>query len=695
MKYLSRITLSAIAALLLTLALSAGSAVAQDEEPVNNPYGAHLVDVQYNKWIDEQLDWIRHLVGPRGYVKFCLFQIDKNTQGVTDARKQLVEEIYKRDLIPIVRLGGVWQPGGWLKPEADAPGDYTSISEAIKRVVDDLPRHDDYPLYVEIYNEPNLSVEWTGEPNLEEYGHFFVDAAAAIRSIGDDRIQIMNGAFALSAEATEEMFEAVPESVHAFDVWATHPYPQNRPPEVNLENGITTSEGLCIDAYKLERDVVRKYRGEDVPIMITETGYDLGNGVFSEHPIITDELRADYITRAFRDYWVKDPQLLAVTPFLFMEKGWERFNWVEQGSSSKPDGLPERPYLQYNYVSMLAKPTEETGAINGRVYDDMAQVGIEDATILCSRIGEDEWTETHTDSRGLYFLPKMEPGAYTVQFYARNYTPLHHPNVIVTAGENLVLDEALHAHTRGVLEGTVTDGASGDPLEGATVSFTPGEGSVTTGADGKFQLDDLAPVRGMLMATMDGYTAHRERNVLPAGQVYKQFDLKIAPSDLQGATNLVFNTSFEQGLGEKTINNIALRWELLLGGEFEVTDEHARTGKASQAIMAMGGNSAARQITHYGTAVGGATYSTSVWIKTEDLDGKAWLDLSFTDNSGGALETHASETKVSGDADWTKAEVTATCPENDFPMRVSVQLHIDADKGTAYYDDAVLEIVEE
>ena len=100
------------------------------------------------------LDRVREIMGEGAYVKQLFYPITTATNGPASCWITFVNGCYDRNLIPIVRLAGPYGGAFWLKPTADAPGDYTSIAQAFARVVSGLPRRDGRTLYVEIWNEP-------------------------------------------------------------------------------------------------------------------------------------------------------------------------------------------------------------------------------------------------------------------------------------------------------------------------------------------------------------------------------------------------------------------------------------------------------------------------------------------------------------------------------------------------------------
>lgn len=460
-----------------------------------------------------------------------------------------------------------------------------------------------------MWNEPNLGLEWSGRPDLEEYGRFLVEVSRAIRSIGDSRIRILNGAFGLSAESAEEMFTKVPESLHAFDVWASHPYPHNHPPAYNIHDGTADKADFTIDAYLLELAVLKRFGRQPVPVMITETGYDLGNDLFTSsegYPIIDEYVRAEYIMRAFRDYWPTYPEVVAVLPFIFCEAGWERFNWVSTDSRTGEDGLPTSPHLQYTYVRNLAKPTDKTGAISG----------------------------------------------------------------------------------------CVSESTLGVRIPGASVTLSPGGAKATCGPDGGYTFSGLVPVRYSVSATADGYTRHDVAGVAVTVADVTRCNLRIAPGADMGGANMLGNWSMELGSGQGDMAGVALRWETFSKGiRARVSDEPARTGYLSQAISARGRHDVIRQTATYNSITPGKTYRLEVWaacrnLLTSDGQAGAWVDFDFTDNGGAVIGHVPTELRISGGKAWTAFRLAGEAPAGS--KRLSVNLHVDASSGTAYFDDAYL-----
>ncbi len=681
-------TRNTIIALAIAAAL-APSCAAQPPGTPNNPYGTHLIIDDLGERGRANLSWTRQLVGRHGYVKSFFFGITEQTKGSPQNWRDFVSECYRLEMIPVIRLGGVMRDGSWQEPYKDTDGSYRTMANVFRKVVSDLPRSDVYPLYVEIWNEPNLDIEWSGKSDLAEYAQFFVEVSRAIRSLGDSRIKILNGAFALSAEATEQCIKAHPDFINAFDVWASHPYPQNHPPEYNVHAGNAKYEDFTIDGYLLETRVLEKYGRKNVKVMITETGYPLGNGLYESEgfPPIAEYNRADYMMRAFRDYYPKWPEVLAVFPFLFSDPGWAAFNWVPVDSGTDEKGWPTKPTPMYTAVANLAKPTDSTGAISGTVTDRAFGTRLAGAEVSCPEAGG----TVRTDEMGNFQFPKLKPGDYSVTVVADGFARAS-VTAQVRAGVNSVADFNLAASKKGTITGMVVDGMTGQPLEGVTVALKPGSATCVSDARGEFAAEDLPPIAFSLSAGKKGYTTHilSDVRVPPGESVQKR--LRIAVDRAPAKPNMAGNPSFEQVADEKARPWAALRWEPLSGGAVEVTDEMARTGNRSLKISVRAEPASHRQITHYGTMEPGKTYTGSVWISTEALQaaagGGAWMTMAFTNNAGAFLKEIPMPSRVRGSSEWQYFEVTGVAPEG--AQRLSLNFWADGDSGAAYFDDGFL-----
>ncbi len=317
-----------------------------------NTFIQERCNIGYATW---QLDHARNLMGYAAFVKQLFYGITIATSGPDPCWVDFVNAAYDRGLKPVLRLQGEHGGSYWYKPQPNWPGNYTDIAQAFARVVAQLPRREGHKLYIQIWNEPNLNLEWGNAANATEYGQFLEQTAGAIRTMtgGDSRIVILNGPLAPGGNIApttfmQTMFNNVPNSRWAFDIWAAHAYPGNYPPELNIHRGAAVVSSVTIDSYVPEVKVLASYGRPTVPIFLSETGYALYNQYDKRYPAINETNRADYISRAFQNYWRGWPELMGVAPYELSDpsSAWSAWNWVEEDNYR---------HAQYNSVQALDK----------------------------------------------------------------------------------------------------------------------------------------------------------------------------------------------------------------------------------------------------------------------------------------------------------------------------------------------------
>jgi uncharacterized repeat protein (TIGR01451 family) len=333
-----------------------------------NVHGIHtfVQDFCDYDFVELHLDQALELVGSGGYVTQMFYSIDSQTPGPDPCAVHFVNCAYDRNLIPILRLQGIFDDGTWRKPDPGPKGDYEEVAAAFARYVSGLPRRHGLPLYISIWNEPDVPREWGDDPNAEEYARFFVATARAIRSLGDDRIKILNGAVTQFVEGLEFIAQTmqVPGFAESFDAWACHCYPYNHPPSYNIHDGTAFYLEVTIDCYLRQLEVLEQFGRGDVRFFIKETGYDLGEEGYSGEGFdpIDEESRARFMASAFSDYWTQWPEVSAVTPF-YLGDAWSGDEWLpwEWIDYFNPELAPAfsieyRRHAVFDAVAALPKP---------------------------------------------------------------------------------------------------------------------------------------------------------------------------------------------------------------------------------------------------------------------------------------------------------------------------------------------------
>jgi len=320
----------------------------------HHPYGIHtMMHGCLNPTL--HLEAAKTLVGNGGYVTQLFYGLDATTTGPDQCAINFVTEAYARGLIPIIRLEGHFVDGIWQAPDPGPDGDYSEVAAGFARYVAGLPRRDANPLYIQVWNEPDLWIEWSNAPNAGQYARFFVAVSNAIRQLGDGRIRIINAGLTPGNPTFIDQMLRVPGFKDSFDAWSSHCYPYNHPAWYNTHNGTARYGTYAIDCYLEELAVLKKYGRTDVKVMITEAGYELGSNVFGFEGFasINETNRAEYIGQAFNDYWRNWPEVIAVTPFQLSDTSghWWKFDWIYPTP-------PFDPHPQYSTVSAQNKPDE-------------------------------------------------------------------------------------------------------------------------------------------------------------------------------------------------------------------------------------------------------------------------------------------------------------------------------------------------
>jgi uncharacterized repeat protein (TIGR01451 family) len=334
----------------------------------HTPRGIHTAvqDLCLPEFIDVQLDQALALVGSGGYVTQLFYRITEQTTAPDACAVYFVNAAYDRNLVPILRLQGTLNPAGyWDKPAPGPRADYGPVATGFARYVAGLPRRDTHPLYIAVWNEPDLWIEWSNAPNATEYARFFVAVSGALRGLADSRIRILNGAMTPANTGFIRQMLAVPGFVGAFDAWASHCYPYNHPAWYNIHSGTARYGNATIDCYLLEHDAIEHYGGRsDFKFVLAETGHGLGDDVydFEGYPAINEANRAAYVKDAVSRYWPAWPEVIAATPFLLGDpwNGWERFDWLDYDVHLSPPHFAFVPHPQYTAVAALSKPIGAT-----------------------------------------------------------------------------------------------------------------------------------------------------------------------------------------------------------------------------------------------------------------------------------------------------------------------------------------------
>lgn len=477
----------------LCLLLAASSVLHAASERIN-PYG--IMTMLNSATIDtdaasRHLQQARELVGEWGWVR----QFFHLTEEEADKAVEFLLLCRAKHLVPIVCLVDFE-----VDREPDENGTFRRQAAEVAGWLGLIYDQGHSIPYIEVGNEPNL--HWGGPwPDPMEYARLLVEVSRAIKSV-DPNIKVMNAALAPS-DGTDEaddgvvgslgdrninnltfidlMFSCVPEVGEAIDIWASHPYSGGHPPEWR-------GDRYSVAGYEWELAEIARF-GYSYPVVITEAGYSL------DQEGMTEDLRAEYMVRAFRDVWAADPRVLAACPFELGDLvwgGWEGFNWVRLDGTKTP---------QYEAVAALAKPegSDPWGTPSGPC-SISGRVGVRPAEpeLPAPAGGIIVWAQpgdyaAETDRDGRFLLRDLPAGTYTLRLRKDGYAPGPPPAVEVD-GHAWV---RLEAKYYGLLPGGDFD----DPARNAFTVEPEGAGALLPAPLGR------RSTGGLLLVCADGAAA--------------------------------------------------------------------------------------------------------------------------------------------------------------------------------------------
>lgn len=298
----------------------------------NNKIGIHILFVTE---LDQAAKLVNSNGGDWGYVTIPIQITDRDKpkwQRFMAQSKQL-------HVIPILRLSTEPDPTNthvWRVPNR---ADIVSFAQFLHSLQWPTKNR-----YVIVFNEVNRGDEWGGSVNPKEYADILSFTTTVLKSKSQDYFVISAGLdnaapnqapqFMNEYDYMQQMNAALPGIFNQVDGLASHSYPNpgfSQPPD--------TGSSMGVGSFRFERDLAKSLSGKDLPIFITESGWDA-------HTVPEDNL-VTYYQQVFDTIW-NDPTIVAVTPFLLDAKNgpFQKFSFMAE------DGKPTK---QYDVVNNLVK----------------------------------------------------------------------------------------------------------------------------------------------------------------------------------------------------------------------------------------------------------------------------------------------------------------------------------------------------
>lgn len=287
-------------------------------EPLaNNVFGIHLAQPHKEDLI-KAAQLVNSSGGDWGYVTLVIEENDRQQ----DKWQEIFDQLRELHLIPIIRLATKPKDGNWQKPNIIEADGWASFLNSLNWVIKNR--------YVVLFNEPNHASEWEGKVDPKEYAKIALEYGKKLKEKSPDFFVMMAGLDASSPQQPpifwdeylflKEIFQTITidDFERYFDGWASHSYPN---PDFS-SSPYRFGRG-SLYTYRWEIEILKNFGVKKyLPVFITETGWKRSS-------FLTEDKIAQYLQVASEDIWMRDPQIMAVTPFIlnYQEKPFIDFSW--------------------------------------------------------------------------------------------------------------------------------------------------------------------------------------------------------------------------------------------------------------------------------------------------------------------------------------------------------------------------------
>ena len=322
-------------------------------DDVNNKFGIHLA-LPTQEDLESAAKLVNSSGGDWGYVTLVMEEKEMNK----DKWQDVFDQARRLHLIPIIRLSSSFENECWLVCQPDEAQKWADFLDSLNWVVKNR--------YIVLFNEPNHGSEWGNKVDPAGYGQTALSFAKTLKNKNPDFFVMLAGfdsaapssppAYEDEVTFLNQMITSIPgaadELFTYLDGWASHSYPNHgyiSPPTATGRNSVRN--------YQWELSLL-KVLGvkKDLPIFITETGWPHQEGISINKNFYSALQAASYFQTYF-DLTTKDPNVIAVTPFILNYQGepFDHFSWQKLDSKEF--------YLQYAQVQQISKvkgqPTQE------------------------------------------------------------------------------------------------------------------------------------------------------------------------------------------------------------------------------------------------------------------------------------------------------------------------------------------------
>lgn len=346
MKYLTILIILSLVSLLLPKNVLASF---EKVDHPNNKFGIHLA-VPVEEDLEKAADLVNSSGGDWGYVTLVMEKNDRDRRKWQD----VFDKMRRLHLIPIIRLATSFENGSWERAEPKEAEEWADFLDSLNWVVKNR--------YIVLFNEPNHGAEWGGVTDPESYGQ---TALAFVKTLKEKNPNffVMLAGFDSAAPSQPPKYEdqekflkqmllslpgGADELFKYLDGWASHSYPNHGFISLPTAQGRNSVRNYQWELSLLKNLGVRK----NLPVFITETGWPHKEGIRPENSFYSAEEAAAHFQTYFNEI-IKDPQVIAITPFVLNYQGepFDHFSWQKLNSKNF--------YPQYGVVLGISKQRGE------------------------------------------------------------------------------------------------------------------------------------------------------------------------------------------------------------------------------------------------------------------------------------------------------------------------------------------------
>lgn len=304
-------------------------------------------------WVKQRFEW-RYIEG-NAKGRFEWTEPDRIMRAIDDAGLKVIARIDNQP--GWARSDGIFPQSGPPDRLSDWVDFVTALASRYKGRIDAY----------EIWNEPNLSVEWGGKtPNAAEYVELLRASYQAIKQVDPQALVITAGL----SPTTETSARARPDVTYlremyaagargSFDLLGVHAAGFKAPPEADPGTVAADPALTNNDPSPVEQRRVYAFRhAEDLRAIMVEQGdaerkvaiLEMGwtsdprpDSPYRWHSV-TEQEKADYLVRAFRYAWANWDWASVMTVLYLPDPKWTRDHEQLYWSITNPDGSPREAY---------------------------------------------------------------------------------------------------------------------------------------------------------------------------------------------------------------------------------------------------------------------------------------------------------------------------------------------------------------